>query len=142
MTSVKYYLHLHCNAQIDCLILILFEVSLSREDLPKNITVSNLSLIEDIGSATHVIYRGSTAVIEAIYGGLKPIYLSDGSDMTIDLLYDIDDGRKIVYDFDGFASAISERPKDNIENFKRYCEEYFTQLDSSILVREIEAIKN
>ncbi len=121
---------------------VLNEVSLSREDLPKNITVSNLSLIEDIGSATHVIYRGSTAVVEAIYGGLKPIYLSDGSDMTIDLLYDIDDGRKIVYDFDGFASAISERPKDNIENFKRYCEEYFTQLDSSILVREIEAIKN
>jgi len=30
----------------------------------------------------------------------------------------------------------------SFENIKRYCKEYFTQLDSSILFREIEDIKN
>ena len=139
LTNVNFIWRLHPQLSFGK---VLEQMHLSSKDIPKNVTISKLSLIEDINLSTYVLYRGSTAVIESIYKGLTPIYLSDGSDMTIDLLYDIDFGRKVIYDFDGFVSVISEYPKDNIENLKRYCEKYFTQLDGSILVREIEAIKN
>jgi hypothetical protein len=74
---------------------VLDKIMITKEELPKNIAVSDLSLGEDINISSHVVYRGSTAVIEAIYGGLIPIYLSDGSNMTIDLLYDTNIGKKL-----------------------------------------------
>jgi len=117
---------------------VLSEISLNRQDLPNNIIVSDSSLDEDIYSSTHAIYRGSTAIVEAVYGGLLPIYLSDGSDMTIDLLYDLDSGRKIVRDFSEFASAINEQSKKDLESAKHYCEEYFSPLDVNILIRDIK----
>jgi hypothetical protein len=122
---------------------VLEQMHLSSKDIPKNITISKLSLTEDINLSTHVLYRGSTAVIESIYKGLIPIYLSDGSDMTIDLLYGVLSGRKIVDNFDNFSSVLNEQSESDIKNLQHYCKQYFTQLDCSILIHEIEMkIKN
>ena len=53
--------------------------------------------------------------------------------------------RMIIHSFSRLFKRISSAvtfERLSFENIKRYCEEYFTQLDSSILVREIEDIKN
>jgi hypothetical protein len=117
---------------------VLDKIMITKEELPKNIVVSDLSLGEDINISTHVVYRGSTAVIEAIYGGLIPIYLSDGSNMTIDLLYDKNVGKKIVQNFDEFKWAINLPLKDEVGTLQKYCKEYFSQLDSAVLACKIK----
>jgi hypothetical protein len=63
---------------------------------PKNITLSKQTLEEDIVISNLVLYRGSTAVINCIMLGLKPIYLKIENEMTIDPLYEIDNFKYIV----------------------------------------------
>lgn len=55
-------------------------------NLPENITLSNDSLDEDIQRSSHVLYRGSTAVIPALTRRIRPIYLKIPDEMTIDPL--------------------------------------------------------
>lgn len=139
LTNVNFIWRLHPQLSFSE---VLGQMNLSSKDIPKNITISKLLLIEDINLSTHVLYRGSAAVIESIYGGLIPMYLSDGSDMTIDLLHGISSGRKIINNFDDLSSALSKYSENDIKNLQCYCEKYFTQLDYSILTNEIKtAIK-
>ena len=63
---------------------------------PQNITLSKQTLEEDIVISNLVLYRGSTAVINCIMLGLKPIYLKIENEMTIDPLYEIDNYKSIV----------------------------------------------
>jgi len=65
--------------------------------LPENIILSNSSIEEDIMRSQFSIYRGSTAIITALSSGIRPIYLSLRNEMTIDLLFELDNKwRKIV----------------------------------------------
>ena len=140
LTNINFIWRLHPQLSFDE---VLEQIGLSNRDIPKNIVISRLSLTEDINASTHVLYRGSTAVIESIYGGLIPIYLSDGSDMTIDLLHGVLNGRKIVENLDDFSSVLSEKPKNAAQDLQHYCKEYFAQLDHSVLMHDIEkAIKH
>jgi hypothetical protein len=56
--------------------------------IPCNIVLSNNDIINDINLSSYVIYRGSTAVIQALSMGLRPIYLSVPGEISIDILYD------------------------------------------------------
>jgi hypothetical protein len=55
---------------------------------PGNIIISKDTLEDDILRSQKVLYRGSTAIINCILSGLKPIYLRIHNEMTIDPLYD------------------------------------------------------
>ena len=55
---------------------------------PGNIIISKQTLEDDILRSQKVLYRGSTAIINCILSGLKPIYLRIHNEMTIDPLYD------------------------------------------------------
>ena len=44
------------------------------DNIPKNIEISKKKLIEDSQKASHVLYRGSAAVVDSIRFGCKPIY--------------------------------------------------------------------
>jgi hypothetical protein len=63
---------------------------------PRNIIISNDTLQNDILRSHKVLYRGSTAIINCILSGLKPIYLKIHNEMTIDPLYDANFYKLIV----------------------------------------------
>ena len=110
---------------------------------PKNITVSNNTLNEDIEQSCIVLYRGSTAVIQSIKGGLIPLYLNISGEMVIDPLYDISQGKVILkteLDFKYFIENISNFVKENQHkriDLLNYCEAYYTNFDVDSLVHII-----
>ena len=56
--------------------------------IPDNIYLSKQSLADDIKKCDSVLYRGSTAVIDAINKGLRPIYYQQSLDeLSIDPIY-------------------------------------------------------
>ena len=63
---------------------------------PTNIELSDKTLEEDIARCRWALYRGTTAVVQAVMGGLSPIYLQIPGEMAIDPLYEIDKGKFVV----------------------------------------------
>jgi len=113
-------------------------MGINSDDLPKNIVLSSSSLSEDIIKSNFALYRGTTAIIEAIYGGLMPIYLADDSGMTIDLLFEIDDGKAVVRNVNEFSMIIKDNSPFDNDKLVKYCESYFTQIDYSALLNELK----
>lgn len=64
--------------------------------LPDNIKLSEKSLEEDFEICQWVLYRGSSAVIQAVGAGLKPIYLHKQGELKIDPLYEINHWKEMV----------------------------------------------
>jgi len=115
-------------------------MSINMEDLPKNIIISSASLSEDIVKSSFALYRGTTAIIEAVYGGLMPIYLSDDSGMTIDLLHEMDQDRKIVRNIEDFTMVVDDVTPHNNDKLTHYCKRYFMPFDYSILLKELRRV--
>jgi len=113
-------------------------MGINSDDLPKNIVLSSSSLSEDIIKSNFALYRGTTAIIEAIYGGLMPIYLADDSGMTIDLLFEIDDGKAVVRNVNEFSMIIKDNSSVDNEKLVKYCESYFTKIDYLALLNELK----
>ena len=105
---------------------------------PKNIVLSQATLEEDIACCRWALYRGTTAVIQAVIAGLRPIYLQLPGEMTIDPLYDIEGWRvKLdnILDFQrvlekDFITSVAISSSE-MQSTKRYCEEFFLPLDFS-----------
>ena len=59
-----------------------------QSKISKNITLSEISLNEDLIKSQFVLYRGSSAVVEAMHFGVIPLYLKNQYDHAqIDPLY-------------------------------------------------------
>jgi len=107
--------------------------------LPKNVELSTVSIEEDIASATHVLYRGSTAIVKAVCANVQPIYLELPGEMTIDPLYQLGSWRERVKNPAEFSSVVHRPPagagalQDQISAV-RYCENFYTPIDSSVVV--------
>ena len=108
---------------------------------PENITVSNKTLNEDIEQSCMVLYRGTTAVIQSIKGGLIPLYLNIPGEMIIDPLYDISQGKVILktqadfkYFIENISNFVNENQSERIDLLK-YCEAYYTNFDVNSLVQ-------
>ena len=61
-----------------------------------NFKVSTKSLDDDIHDAKWALYRGSTAIIQSVLGGLMPIYIEISNEMTIDPLYQMQSHRPTI----------------------------------------------
>jgi len=57
------------------------------QKLPDNILISRDPFEMDIVRCGFALYRGTTAIVQAVFGGLRPIYLQKSDEMTIDPLY-------------------------------------------------------
>lgn len=55
--------------------------------LPENVVLSSASFVSDIVNSDFALYRGSSAIINCINGGLIPVYLDIGGSDDIDPLY-------------------------------------------------------
>ncbi len=102
--------------------------------------LSQATLEEDIARCRWALYRGTTAVVQAVVAGLCPIYLQLPGEMTIDLLYELKDWRVKVATISDFRCVIDNDIGSNfkqigsvMQSVKRYCEEFFVPFDFNLL---------
>jgi hypothetical protein len=112
--------------------------------LPGNIVLSQSTLEEDITRCRWALYRGTTAIVQAVIAGLRPIYLQLPGEMTIDPLYALNGWRVKVTKISDFQSIIESDSAVNdsffrskMQKAKRYCHKFFLPLDSRLITRII-----
>ena len=104
--------------------------------LPNNIILSKNTLEVDILQSDWVLYRGSTAVVSAVVGKCRPVYLSNSDEMTIDPLYDLNNNWKIVInEVDEFCRIVNNKDEDTDGTTRdmmksiAYCKQYYVPFD-------------
>lgn len=102
--------------------------------LPDNIILSRETMAYDLARCSTALYRGTTAVIQAIASGLQPVYLARKGEMTIDPLFDCDEWRATVVTVEDFrrlalGAAGSSWSPEKTQMARRHCENFFTPLD-------------
>lgn len=108
-------------------------------NLPPNVVLSTSTLEEDILRCRWALYRGTTAVVQAVVAGLRPIYLRLQKEMTIDPLYELEGWRANVATVTEFADIIQRRVPDatvdplDVEAAKKYAENFFVPLNPKAL---------
>ena len=128
--------------------LILFKTLLERNrrlhKRPPNIELSDRTLEADIGRCRLALYRGTTAVVQAVMGGLTPIYLQIRDEMTIDPLYEIEKGKFIVQTPAEFVAVVENlsSKSDNTKHQERaelvdYCGKFYVPMDFRVLEKII-----
>jgi len=105
--------------------------------LPANVKISSEQLTDDISRSRWVLYRGSTAVIQAVTGGAFPIYVHQEGEVSIDTLYELGSLRKICMSENEFVRFVSEISEENISaglaEIQKACERMFVALDAQRL---------
>ena len=107
------------------------------ENLPNNIHLSVGSLDDDILKCDSVLYRGSTAVVNAINAGLKPIYYQQSSDeLSIDSIYTHKKGKSIVHNQEELGLAL-DRDIDvkTMQSLHDFAQDFYTPLDANALLK-------
>ena len=105
--------------------------------LPDNIILSEGCLDDDIQKCSSVLYRGSTAVVNAINAGLKPIYYQQSSDeLCIDPIYTHKNGKSIVHNQEELGLAL-DRDIDakTMQSLHGFAQDFYTPLDVSALLK-------
>jgi hypothetical protein len=109
------------------------------KNLPDNITLSEGGLDHDIQKCDSVLYSGSTAVVNAINAGLRPIYYQHSSDeLSIDPIYTHQAGKFIVHNQYELSAAIFQSPnRKNQKILQDFAQDFYTHLDANVLLKEI-----
>lgn len=113
-------------------------------NLPRNIVLSQTTLEEDMDRCRWALYRGTTAIVQAVVAGLRPIYLQLPGEMTIDPLYELSALRAevaTVSEFQGVMNAVINMSfcisKSEAQTVTKYCEDYFLPFDPKVLIDSI-----
>ena len=106
------------------------------KNLPNNIYLSVGSLDDDIKRCDSVLYRGSTAVINAINAGLKPIYYQQSSDeLSIDPIYTHKKGKSIVHNQEELGLALDRNIDDKtMQSLQDFAQDFYTPLDANAIL--------
>ena len=110
------------------------------QNVPPNIIFSTATIESDIEQSTWVLYRGTTAIFKAISAGLRPFYLQNLDELSIDPLYKLNKWRIKVtkpeeldrwlqYDI---ATAFKDFP-ENLPIAQELCLQRFSKLDINLL---------
>jgi hypothetical protein len=110
--------------------------------IPSNIRQSEASLEEDLAVCRLALYRGTTAIVQAVGAGLRPVYLNRAGEMTIDPLYAMPIWRVQVEtprEFQELVGAESETPDQDEakRTAQKFCERMFEPFNRSSLVAEL-----
>ncbi|MFA6051842.1 MAG: hypothetical protein WC762_04555 [Methylobacter sp.] len=105
-------------------------------DLPGNIILSQENLDTDIARCSWALYRGTTAIIQAVAAGVRPLYLHVQGEMSIDPLYELGAWHTNIENINDLKHAIetdeANSPLDGETAFmlaKQYCRDFFSPLD-------------
>lgn len=122
-----------------------FRKNNNLSNLPKNIILSQSSLEKDIRHSKWVLYRGSTAVFKALSYGLRPLYLTNKNEISIDPLFNLNKFKHIVKEPARLNSLIKNDIKNNFKDqikfltiSKNHCKNQF----SSFSLKPLESILN
>jgi len=109
-------------------------------NLPQNVILSQTTLEADISRCSWALYRGTTAVVQAVVAGLRPLYLQLPEELTVDPLFELDVWRKTLKSVEEFRNIIRSegtmRSQDEESSHReavRYCREFFTPLNPRAL---------
>jgi hypothetical protein len=112
--------------------------------LPSNVIMSRSSLTDDLARCHWALYRGTTAVIQAVMAGLHPVYLARTGEMTIDPLYEVGELRSevsTVADFlrlrQAYSRQMAEKTRHQEMELKEYCRGFYTPLNADTISRVI-----
>ena len=116
----------------------LIQANQSLSNLPKNVTHSTGPLNDDFRHASYVLYRGSSAAIQAVQAGLHPVYLSRSGEISIDPLHQISGTISKVEKVDDFL-RVAQGYNREIKN-KRCLSEHANKLLSPMVPDGLEKI--
>ena len=107
--------------------------------IPNNIYLSESNLDNDIKKCNSVLYRGSTAVVDAINAGLKPIYYQlPVNELNIDPIYQCHKGKFVVNNQNdlriAFCKDINEVSRQSLQDF---AQDFYTPINIDVLLKEI-----
>jgi hypothetical protein len=114
-------------------------------NLPQNITLSSSSLEEDIEVSTCALYRGTTAIIQAINGGLIPIYYHTG-EFVIDPIAEVNDSYFSVETISDFRAMIKHEnlmdfsESSKLKNIRDYSTRVFTDYNLKFLLEKNKSL--
>ena len=143
MPGVQFIWRLHPIINFDALL----RQNPKLRNLPGNIILSNVSLVEDTKRCKWALYRGTTAIVQTIVAGLRPVYLKIPGEMTIDPVYDLIHWRKIISNVSELEKVIRydqpEREMDKVSEIKlaqEYCRKFFTPMDTGVFAAALKGI--
>ena len=104
--------------------------------LPSNIIISTSTFNNDLKTSDIAIYRGTTAIIQAVISNLIPIYLRTKDEIGIDIMHNLDINRV------GSTSELHSNIQNSNflidkENNLKFCEDYFRPLNYKLFVNII-----
>jgi hypothetical protein len=108
------------------------------KSLPPNIRLSTASLDDDFMACRWTLYRGTTAVVQAVGAGLLPIYLRVPGEMTIDPLYEAGSWRATVETPSDFTRAVRTSASDTgwrdaLAEARAFCARVFVPFEARVL---------
>ncbi len=105
------------------------------DELPKNIKISQGDIAADLAEANLALYRGSSAVLQAVAAGVYPVYLRMSNEITIDPLFEVEALRGSVkdpLDFKKILNCLNMNSK-KINELQAYCEKLFTPINIKVI---------
>ncbi|MDA1082348.1 MAG: hypothetical protein O2973_11870 [Gemmatimonadetes bacterium] len=115
-------------------------------NLPNNIERSEAKIQVDLARSGWALYRGTTAVVQAVGAGLRPVYLSVPGELTIDPLHELDAWKLSVTAPAEFLRIIDTAPgmageKSRAEEklAREYCERVFLPFEVDVLTNVLGA---
>ncbi len=110
------------------------------DELPKNIRISQGDIASDFAQANLALYRGSSAVLQAVAAGVYPVYLRMSDEITIDPLFEVEASRDSVKDPDDFKKILNclNTNSEKIIELQTYCEKVFTPINIKVIKDVLE----
>lgn len=103
--------------------------SLNNNRLPKNVIFSDSQISSDLQKSTHILYRGSSAVFQAVSCGIQPVYLSLDGEIDINPLFEVSEYMLKVSKPNDLNNAINShiyRKDINFMKINEYCKNSYT----------------
>jgi hypothetical protein len=101
----------------------------ASQRLPQNVSFSvDKPLVQEFAHARYCLYRGSSAAMHAVLAGLRPYYLMQPGELSVDCLFGLAEWRETVTSPDDLANRLSvaDQPTDSVAatQARTYCERY------------------
>ena len=131
-SEFKFIIRFHPITKVN---LVIRECPLLKKNLP-NLEISKMSFEDDLRRSDFAIYRGSTTIIKAIQNGLVPLYYQKENEITIDPLFEIQEGKTNLSSIQDL-SLVFNKPSDEIEKSQTKLIEHINDFFSPINYDEV-----
>ena len=109
------------------------------DKLPNNIKFSNHSLTNDAKKCSHVLYRSSAAVLDAIKYGCYPLNYKDKKETDFDILKNFKE-KKYVKKFKVLSKIMDQ--KNTVNNLKKLAFKYYKNIYGDLNLNKIYLMIN